>query len=167
MFTRRTFILSGASLAAIAGTGIPAGYLPDAADAHFVLSTGELGLVQSIGEAMFPPGNALGVSAFDMAFSSRVDALLDDMDPMAIPAFRYLIRTLNIGTLASRGALFVDLPLDVRKEILQNWSWDGLVPRRMAYDLLRTVLGLAFFGDPQVKAAIDYEPTCERYRKGS
>jgi hypothetical protein len=112
---------------------------------------------------MFPPGGPLGVGANDVDLPAEMDALLGDVLEAEVGlAFRWLIRTLDTGTLASRGARFVELPLAARQEVLANWSDNAVLPRRMAHDLLRMAFGMAFFNTTAAQDAVGWSPMCAR-----
>ena len=136
--------------------------LPASALGGRVLSAGERGLVLALGEALFPPGNPLGVSAADVDIAGLVDELIGDfLDPVAAPVFRYLLRGLDAGTFASRGAAFGALPLAARREMLDTWADNAVLPRRLAYDTFKTVVGMAFFNDARAKAAVGWTVECQ------
>jgi hypothetical protein len=161
--TRRTVLISGAALAAMAGLAAVYGPLPAAEPGRRVLSEVDAALVRSIGEAMFPPGGPLGVSANDVDLPAAMDTLLGDaLEAEVGLAFRWLIRTLDTGTLASRGARFTELSLEVRQEVLATWSDNAVLPRRMAHDLLRMAFGMAFFNTTAAQDAVGWSPMCAR-----
>lgn len=165
LLNRRKFLAaSGAALAALAVGGVVGAgalELPAAAAGRFCLSERELILVQALAEALFPPGNALGVTAVGMDLSGEVDELMGDrLDPVVTPVFRRVLQALDDGTLLSRGARFADLPLGARVEVMASWGEPGVLARRLMYDALRTVVGMVFFCRPEVCSAIGWHPAC-------
>lgn len=163
--TRRSLLLAGAAATSLAALGVPAASLPDAAPGFQVLSMGESELIAALGEAFFPPGNALGVSAGDVDLPRLVDELMaEELDPAATPLFRYVLRGLEAGTLASRGAAFSALPLDARRDVLDTWSDNAIFPRRLLHDALKSVLGMAFFNAGEVTARVGWAPRCHEAR---
>jgi hypothetical protein len=159
--SRRSLLVGGASLGALAAVGVPAAVLPDAAPGFRVLSAGEAETIAALGEAFFPAGNPLGVSSGDVDLPLLVDALMaDELDPVVQPVFRYLLRGLEVGTLASRGASFGSLPLAERRDVVETWSDNVVFPRRLAHDALKGVLGMAFFNAPAVTDRIGWSPSC-------
>lgn len=159
--SRRTLLLGGASLAGLAAVGVPASVLPAAAPGFRILSESEGALVAAIGEALFPAGNPLGIAAADVDLPLLVDDLMaEELDPVVQPVFRYLLRGLEVGTVASRGSTFGGLSLEERRDVLENWSDNAVFPRRLAYDALKSVLGMAFFNAPAVTERIGWYPTC-------
>ncbi|MDP2316148.1 MAG: gluconate 2-dehydrogenase subunit 3 family protein [Pseudomonadota bacterium] len=161
LFSRRNLLLSGTAAAGLTAVGVPVSVLPDAAPGFQLLSGGEIELVTAIGEAFFPEGNVFGVSAADVDLPALVDALMaEELDPIVQPVFRYLLRVVDAGTLASRGAGFAALSLADRRAVLENWSDNAIFPRRLAYDALKSVLGMAFFNAAAVTDHVGWSPTC-------
>ncbi len=165
MFTRRRMIQATSALlalSAVAAGGVWEGAsLPPPAMGALCLSARELGLVQALAEALFPPGSALGVSAVGMDLAAEVDELIGDrLDPVVRPVFRLAMEGLDDGTWVSRGARFVDLPIADRVAVLAHWADNAVLARRMTYDALRTVVGMVFFCRPEVTAAIGFRPGC-------
>lgn len=156
--TRRAVLVSGAAVAAVAALGVQLADLPASAPGGLLLSHDERHLVRAVGDAMFPPGNALGVSAEDVDVGQLVDDLMGSvLDPVVAPVFRYLLRALDLGTLASRGVAFSGLPREARREVLENWSDNAILPRRLAYDTFKTILGMAFFNAPEVRRGLGWD----------
>jgi len=165
LLNRRKFLAaSGAAFAALAVGGVGglgALELPVAAAGHFCLSERELLLVQALAEALFPPGNPLGVTAVGMDLAGEVDELMGDrLDPVVTPVFRRVLQVLDDGTLVSRGARFADLPLDARVEVMAAWGEPGVLARRLMYDALRTIVGMVFFCRTEVCSAIGWRAAC-------
>lgn len=156
--SRRALLISGATVAAVAALGVPLATLPAASIGGLVLSEGERALVAALGDALFPPDSPLGIAAREVDLPTLVDDLVGDaLDPMVAPVFRYLLRALDLGTLASRGAAFADLPLDARRDVLATWADNAVLPRRLVYDTFKTLLGMAFFDAPEVRRAMGWE----------
>lgn len=161
VFSRRNLLVGGGALAALAAVSVPAVVLPEAAEGRFLLGDAELRLVQAVGEALFPPGNPLGVSGAEVDLATRVDELLGDyLDGEVGLVFRYVLRLLEHGTLASRGTSFSVLSLDERVDVLATWADTGVLPRRLAYDALRLVYGMAFMTSPRALSAVGWAPRC-------
>lgn len=122
-------------------------------------------MILALGEAFFPPGNPLGVSAHDVDLPALVDVLLaHELDPRLPGLFRYLLRGLEVGTFAAHGKVFSALSLAERRDVMLNWSDNGVLPRRMAHDAIKSVLGMAFFNAPVVTARIGWFPRCHTLR---
>jgi hypothetical protein len=159
--SRRTVILSGAALAALGGLAAVYGPLPPVEAGRRMLSEADAALVRAVGEAMFPRGGPLGVGAADVDLPAAMDTLLaESLEPDVGLAFRWLLRTLDTGTLASRGQRFVELPLEVRQQVLSTWSDNAVLPRRLAHDLLRMAFGMSFFNTPEALEAVGWSSLC-------
>jgi hypothetical protein len=158
--SRRVLLLSGAAMAAVSAVGVEAVSLPSAAEGRRLLSLGELDLVRAVGEALFPPGNPMGIAADVVDLGEAVDALVGDyMDPIVAPVLRYLLRALDVGTTASRGVPFGSLSLEDRRAVLDTWADNAVLPRRLAYDTFKTILGMAFFNSEAVRDAAGWTST--------
>ncbi len=161
LHSRRTVLLSTAAVAGVAALGVPVAVLPAAAPGMQLLSGGEVVLVAALAEAFFPVGSPLGVSAADVDVPLRVDQLMaESLDPVVSDVFRYLLRAFDLGALASRGTLYAGLPLAERRAVLDTWADNAVLPRRLGYDTLKLVLGMAFFNAPEVTASVGWFPTC-------
>ncbi len=161
LLSRRTLFLGGAAAAGLTALGVPVSVLPPAAPGFRVLSEGEAELITALGEAFFPPGNPVGVSAAEVDLPLLVDELMaEELDPVVQPVFRYLLKGLDAGTLASRGSTFTGLSLEERRDVLENWSDNAIFPRRLAHDALKSVMGMAFFNADAVTARIGWFPRC-------
>lgn len=125
-----------------------------------VLSRRELQIVAAVAEAMFPGGHGLP-SAAEARVAERVDGLvawlLEGPQPAA---FRYALRVLEVGTEVSRGSCFSSLTVDERREVLAIWMDPDVLPRRLMGDAFRTVLSMAYFDDPGVRAATGWRAGC-------
>jgi hypothetical protein len=153
-------LLGSAALATLGGVGAFL-HLPAAAPGWNVLSEREARLVQAFGEALFPPGNPLGLSGLDVDLPRRVDELLGvELDPEMTPIFRYVIATIDDFTLLSRGGGFARLALEERKDVLAHWDDNDVFPRRALYDFLRLIMGMAFFTLPETTAAVGWRSQC-------
>lgn len=157
--TRRQLLLGGTALAAVSAWEITD--LPPPAPGHQLLSPDELGVVAAYGDALFPPGNPLGPPAREVELAAEVDRVLADQEPLIRDVFRYALKTLVIGTWASRGAHFSDLPLEIRQEVVQNWQSERVLARRLLADAIRMELGMAYFNLPAVQAALGWVPSCD------
>jgi hypothetical protein len=159
LVSRRTLIRLGLSFAGAMVAGISL-RLDAAAAGALVLSAEEQRIVTALGEVMFPEG-FFGVDAHGAHLVDRVDQLLFEWmpDPHRT-AFRYVLRALEWGTFASRGARFTDLPLAERGEVLEVWADPSILPRRVSSDGVRLVLGMAFFSHPTVLGDIGWRRGC-------
>lgn len=161
MLSRRQALVAGTAVAAVAALGVSEAVLPAPAPGARLLSAGEGHLVHALGDAMFPPGNALGVAGAELDLPGAVDGLLAaTLDAEIQTVFRYFLRALDEGTRVSRGVGFGSLPLAARREVLTTWSDNAVLPRRMMHDLFRLVMGMAYFNEPRVVAATGWRAEC-------
>lgn len=159
--TRRQLVTATAACAALAGTGGVLAHLPAPAPGQKLFSAAELEAVAALADAFFPPGNPVGVTGASVNVAAELDRMLaEDLDPVVGPVFRHLLRGLEYGAAATHGARFSRLERPIREEILAEWSEPGNVPRRMAYEVLKTCIGWAWFSAPTVRAGLGWASEC-------
>lgn len=159
--SRRSLLIGGAG-----GLALVAGFwtlsLDGPAPGARLLSAEELRVLEALTEAMFPEG-AFPVGGHEADVPRRVDRILAEvLEEPQVTAFRYVLRTLDWGTAASRGARFVDLPVEARREVLQTWQEPDVMARRVAADSLKAILGMAYFSHPAVLGHIGWRVGCGR-----
>ncbi len=155
---RRTLALGLAAGAAFA-VGVTV-HLPPPASGARVLSAAELDTLAAVAVTLFP-GVHFPIDGLAAGVPQRVDELLDQLlDPTRQAGFRYMLRALEWGTLASRGVRFSQLDGDSRVAVLEAWGDPDVVPRRLAADSLRAILAMAYFAHPDVQAAIGWRSMC-------
>ena len=136
-------------------------WLPSAAEGHQELSQGELSVIGALSEVMFPEGNAIGISGTDIGIESEVDRLLaETLDPKLVPPFRYLLRFVQVGTIAQTGKRFTSCSAEKRSELLAEWGRPGSKFRTGGIASLKSVLGMAYFNHPDVLNAIGWRSYC-------
>ena len=153
--TRHQLLVATTACTALAGRGGVLAQLPSPAPGLALLSQGELDIVTALADAFFPPGHPMGLSGASRNVAEELDRLLvEDLDPVLGPVFRHLLRGLEPGAVTSHGGRFSRLERPLREQILAEWSDPTNVPRRMAYDVLKTCVGWARFNAPQGHAAL-------------
>lgn len=157
--TRRRLILGG--FAAAGALAVCAGLtarLPAPGPGLRVLSTREAELVEALGEALWPPGNPIGVSWDQVALSDSVDELLADvLAGDSVSGFRQILRSLDLAFLPDT---LDGLPPEERLARLQAWQGPDELVSRVATDGLKAVLGIAYFNDPKVLEAVGFSSRC-------
>ncbi|MCK6522789.1 gluconate 2-dehydrogenase subunit 3 family protein [Myxococcota bacterium] len=125
-----------------------------------VLGASERALLDAVGDTLFPEG-ALGPSWSRLGLTDEVDRLISGgvSEKMATP-FRALLRALGMGVALSQGARFVNLSPAERLELLSAFGEVGPLPKRLAHDALKSVMGMAYFGHPEVQRALGYHSFC-------
>jgi hypothetical protein len=157
--SRRQWLQAGLAFAAAIAFG--AGLRLDApATGALVLSAEEIDVVRALAAVMFP-GDPFPVDGLQAGVAEEVDRIVGDLlvEPAA-SGFRYVLRAVEWGTLASRGARFSQLPADDRRDVLDAWADPTVLPRRVAWDSIRLVLGMAYFRHPQVLDRIGWRSSC-------
>lgn len=119
-----------------------------------------MGVVTALAEVMFP-GAPFPVSGVEAGVEAEVDRIVAEViAPVQAAAFRYLLRLLEWGTMASRGQRFSALSPPERREVLAVWGQPASLPRRVASDALKAVMGMAYFSNPLVLDHMGYRSTC-------
>jgi hypothetical protein len=125
-----------------------------------VLSVEEMAVVAALAAAMFPKG-AMPIDGVEAGVPAEVDRLVDELLPAPHRVgFRLVLRAIEWGTLASRGARFSQLDVDERRDVLDTWSDPGLLPRRLANDSVKLLLGMAWFRHPAIQQRIGWRTGC-------
>jgi len=161
--SRRQLLLGGAGIAA---GGVAAGAfglsLGSPATGFRVLSRAEVAVVRAAALTLFP-GAPFPVDGLQAEVAEGVDAILSDvLAPLHAAGFRYVLRTLEWGTMASRGARFSRLPTADRQVVLDTWAEPKVFTRRVAGDSLRVVLGMAYFDHPAVLDHMEWNGGCSQ-----
>ncbi len=150
-------------LTAGVGAGGVAGFvwLRAAAPGFRVLASGELKTVQALLEAMFAEEAGAPVDPLTCGALEEVDRLLaEDLPQDVVAPFRYLLHGLEAGTAVSRGRPFSSISVEERLDVLNVWSGNEPFPRRLALDSLKSVLGMAYWCQPEVLEAIGWSSPC-------
>lgn len=159
LVNRRNVLLGALAIGAVAALSGTV-YLPRAGQGYAVLSAAEVTVVTAIAQVMFP-GGIFPVDGVQAGVVARVDEILDhDVTEAAKVGFRYLLRAIEWSTLATRGGRFSSLDEADRLEVLTAWGNPGMAPRRIAFDAVKMVMGMAYFGHPEVQAAIGWRNAC-------
>ena len=159
--SRRSFLATGLTVAMLGAAGVVVVRLPAADPSRRVLSAEEAIVVAALGDALFPAGSPIGISAADVDIVHAVDELLGEyLEPVVADVFRHTLQALEGGTLASRGTRFSLLPIEQRIEVMETWGDPAVMPRRMASDALRLVMGMSFFNVPKVRQSLGWIPPC-------
>lgn len=159
LVTRRSLLLAGLAVA-VAGGGVGAVRLAPPAPGLRVLSPREVAIVEALARVLFPPGY-FPVQGGDGGTAPLVDELLAGVFPaQAVAPFRYVLRAIQLGTLVSRGRHFADLPPEEAAEVVAVWAGDDPLPRRLASDSVKLIVGTAFLRRPEVLAAIGFRAEC-------
>ena len=160
LISRRSLMIGGVAagglMAAAGGAWLKMGPAPG----FVVLSAFEVAVGEQATRILFPTG-FFAASGGDGNTAPAVDLLLAEViDPPAVAPFRSMLAALEWGTLISRGTRFSRLAVDEAKNVLDVWASENPTPRRVAFDSLQAVLGMAFLRRPEVNAGIGWRAGC-------
>jgi hypothetical protein len=161
LVSRRKVMIGGVAAGSviIAGGAFQLGFR--AAPGALVLSQFEINVVEQASRVLFPDGFFPSAGG-DGDTAQAVDWLLAEViDPPAVGPFRSMLAALEWGTLVSRGTRFSALSVSEAKDVLDIWSSENPAPRRVAFDSLQAVLGMAFLRRPEVLEAIGWRAGCK------
>lgn len=159
--SRRALLGAGAAVAALGAIGFTVADLPAPAPGFLVLSEGEAATIRALYDVLFPPGNAFGVAGRDVDLAPRIDlAFADELDPDLVPAFRLLLRAIDLGALPVYGSRFADLAEDARRTYFASWEDPANLPLRMGFEVLKVPLSMAWFYQPDVLHRIGWRASC-------
>lgn len=161
-FSRRSALLAalGSAVAGGLGAGGLALHLDDPAEGMVILNREELDVIGALCAVWFPAG-VFDVDGMQADVPTAVDGVLQDiMGDVQLAGFRYVLRTLQWGTVARWGRAFTDLGITERIVVLDRWSDADVVPRRAAMDAVKAVLAIAYFRHPSVVKTIGWRTGC-------
>ncbi len=124
-------------------------------------SADELQVADAVGEAFFPGPPHTPYSAAAVKLTDFVDAHVAGMYEDNQRLFKVLFRALNLLSVLSHGARYVNLPLADRQAVLQAWHDSSLAARRAGYSSLRLVFGLGYLEEPRVRRALGLRFGCD------
>ena len=114
----------------------------------------EIALLRAATDAMFPARGAVPVAGADVDAPGYVDTWFDVLHPLRRFQIRLLLLLFEQVTLVfwapgPRGwRRFSALSLQQRIEVLRGWYSSHWYVRRLVFTALRSVLGIAYLGDP-------------------
>ncbi|HJN76992.1 MAG TPA: hypothetical protein QGF58_23910 [Myxococcota bacterium] len=147
-------ILAGVAVAASGAVCAGVVRLPDPAPGRRVLSEREAELTGLLGDAIWPEGNPIGVSSREARLVDGVDELLaDTLGEDQVAGFRHLLRVLDLS-------IDIEGPPEALLASLQDWQSPDMLVSRVAIDGIKAVLGMAYFNDDRVLAAVGFSSRC-------
>lgn len=156
---RRTMLKGGLAVGVAFSVGVSLS-LPAPSEGMRVLSPRECELVAAIALTLFPKGH-FPLDGVEAGVVEEVDRYIaEDLTGPTRVGLRYLLRSLELGTVAARGRRFSSLSAEERTEVLDVWASPGLMPRRIGFDAIKMVFGMAYFSNPDVLAHIGYRNAC-------
>jgi hypothetical protein len=119
------------------------------------LTTRERDTIAAMAEAWFPARDGVpGAAAVDVA--GGVDAYVASLPDLLGRLTKLLVRAIEYGAYPVELARFSALPVDGRLACLDAWENSALYARRMGFVSLKLAVGMAYFDDPRVRAAIGW-----------
>ncbi len=125
-----------------------------------VFDSVEFDTVEKVADAMFPGPPDWPFSAQEVGVAHFVDLYVWNLYEDTQQLFRMLIRTLNVSTLVSQGAVFRLLPRPRRVRALAEWAESELRVRRAGYQSLSFALHMGYFEDERVRRAAGFSTGC-------
>jgi len=158
--SRRGLMGGGIALAAAGGAGTAIVRLGGPSVDSLALTGPERRIVAAVGAVLFPATHfSLRGDAPEVV--DEVDRLLAELlEPLHASGFRYVLRALEWGTLASRGTRFSKLDEQERLDVLCTWKGPERMARRVAVDSIKVVFSMAYFSRPSVMADIGWRASC-------
>ncbi len=155
---RRAFLSGGLGLASVWMLGLTPDISPRMG--LRVLSAAEAAVIEKAARAYFPNG-VFSHDFGDIDVVDRVDHYVaEGMDEVRRVAFRGILHALEWGAVMTVGARFSLLDDGSAREVLQAWGDPVILPRRIASDALKAVLGMAYLSHPRVLDAIGWRAAC-------
>ena len=122
----------------------------------------EYAIVAALADALFPPGNPIGLSGTEARVPEYVDRWMHGLQPDRATDFRGMLLVFEHGTLAFglRVRRFTELPQAARERYLHRWETARVYSRRMLSTALKTSLGVGYFAYPGVQKRLGIVRTC-------
>lgn len=154
--------IGGAGVLGASSLGWAVFHLRPTAPGRSVLSDEEAAFLTAVGEALFPPGNALKVDVHQLKVTDRIDAHLAFLHAREQRAARAVLAAIDWWPRLSFQSTrrFAALALDERIVVLDHWDESPHEERRAVPSLLRLMVGLHVFDEPAVLAAMGHEFGC-------
>lgn len=119
-------------------------------------------ILAALSDALFPPGNSIGLTGRDARVPEYIDRMLAEMREDKAFEFTTMLALFEHGTTAFglRVKRFTDLDQKARERYLRRWERARVYSRRMLAAGLKTLLGIAYFAHPGVQAQLGIERRC-------
>jgi len=163
-FTRR-HLLAIAAVTGAAGSMATGGRVwtwwdRPATEGYRMLSADEVELVDSLCEAIFPPGGTPAISGRDVGAARYLDDVLGDVvEPMG-DLLRLVLHALDDWSRVTRFKGWSALSIEERGEALQSWTRHGSHLVRGAVTGLVIFIVGAYTTHPEVQAAAGWQFPC-------
>ncbi len=137
----------------------------------FILATGKPAVGRSVGriiealsETIIPAGGELPIAVNETGSHLFLAKYLRDLEPGARFGIKALLIAFDLlpAIFIFRFSRFVNLSAADKERYLRNWQDSRIYYRRMAVVLFKTIIGMGFYNDPKVLAAIGFKLNCEQ-----
>jgi len=128
--------------------------------AFAALSDREAQLVDSFGEALFPPGGVPALSGADAGLARFLDEVIDVMPGATDNLLRLFLCALDDTARLTRFSGYCELPLAERTELLSTWSQSPHYLFRSSVNSLVLFLSMGYCMHPKVKDACGWIFPC-------
>jgi len=125
---------------------------------------GRLGpIIESLTECIVPDGGKLDVSVSNTDAYVFLANYLKDQDKGARLGLTAMLVAFDLLPFLFIGRFrrFINLTPQERELYLQDWYSSRIYYRRMLVVLLKTIIGMGYYNDPQVLSALGFELPCE------
>jgi hypothetical protein len=163
-FTRRHLLAiaaaTGAAGALAGGGRVWSWWDRPSTDGYQMLSADEVELVESLCEAIFPPGGTPAISGREVGAARYVDDVLGDVvEPMG-NLLRLVLHALDDWSRLTRRTGWASLSVDERGEALQSWTHHESHLVRGAVTGLLVFICSAYTTHPEVQEAAGWQFPC-------
>jgi hypothetical protein len=166
-WTRRSFLqvgVFGAALLAVGGTGLALrpGVLRPPRRALRALDATAFSVLAAVAERVAPgsPGGAPFPPASELLVAEKIDELLSTSDPAMTTELTQALLLLENAlaglVLDGRPRAFTACTPGEQDAVLEGWRTSRLHVRRQVYKALRGLCASAYYGSPEVYAAVGY-----------
>jgi hypothetical protein len=137
---------------------------PEPRRRHRGLARGEVALISSAGEAMYPAGGPIPSSGLDADLPGYLERFMAASRPRIRILLHLLFFLVEHGTLlfptSGRGGMrrFSSQNIEHRVEALDGWAESRLFFRRVVFTSLRAVLTMGYFAYPPVVRRLGLAP---------
>ncbi len=167
-FSRRGLLRAGVGVGGVALLGVGGAarsVVGDqaAADGRQMLSEPEARFLTALADALFPPGNALGVAGKDVDVAGQVDVWVAAMPATERRIVASLLHLFDVWPRLSLASFsrFSELDLEKRINMLIAFDTSSVETRRALGQLLRALVSVVFFEDERVQAGMGLAWGCE------
>ncbi|HUT54503.1 MAG TPA: hypothetical protein VM658_14025 [bacterium] len=119
-------------------------------------------IIEALSELIIPDGGRLPISVSESTSYEFLAKYLRDQYPGSRLGLKALLVVFDLAPLLfiGRFSRFVNLPPQGKELYLEDWCSSRIYYRRMVVVLLKTIIGMGYYNDPQVLEAIGFKLPC-------